>query len=561
MTSSPELFPRRRVGYWRSGRRAATAVRRGSPVVRRVWRCLPLAALTTALVIVLPALLVAVIVPRGGVLLIALSASSTVALSTGFAAAGAAVWKRRRQSRDVVFADLMLWGWFRRCWTERRLSRARDLYESARKAGATVDIDLLTTLSGLLQARDRQTHGHGQRVARHAGRIARAMNLSPVEIAKICTAAVVHDVGKLYTPREILNNPGRLTDAEFAVIMRHPAEGARMLADVGDPEIAAMVCHHHERLDGHGYPDRLAGSEIPLGARIIAVADTFDAITCNRVYRPAGTQKQALDILSKEAGSQLDTAAVAAFVGCYSSRRSIAWCALAASIPQRILEGLRTIPATVGISPGVATILPAIGAAGLLTLSHGVRSNTIVDRRQGTSSTSVTVAQLVKPTTGGPALMTGTSVHGSGQIGTARGPSRRSARSLHTQSDTHTAPMPGTSTATSPTHSPSPTAAAPEPVAATPTAPPSSASPLPTPPIPTPPVSSVPQLPVPSNPVASNPSPVTLPSVSTPTVSTPTVSTPSVSTPVVTIPEITVPSVTAPRVTVPKIEASTTNIP
>jgi len=449
----------------------------------------------------------------------------------------------------------MLWGWFRRCWTERRLSRARDLYESARKAGATVDIDLLTTLSGLLQARDRQTHGHGQRVARHAGRIARAMNLSPVEIAKIRTAAVVHDVGKLHTPREILNNPGRLTDAEFAVIMRHPAEGARMLADVGDPEIAAMVRHHHERLDGHGYPDRLAGSEIPLGARIIAVADTFDAITCNRAYRPAGTQKRALDILSKEAGSQLDTAAVAAFVGCYSSRRSIAWCALAASIPQRILEGLRAIPATIGISPGVATILPAIGAAGLLTLSHGVRSNTIVDQRQGTSSTSVAVAQLVKPTTG-PALTTGTSAHGGGQMGTARGPSRRSARSLHAQPDTHTAPMPGTSTATSPTHSPSPTVAAPEPVAATPTAPPSSTSPLPTPPIPTPPVGSVSQLPVPSNPVASNPPPVTLPSVSTPTVSTP-----SVSTPAVTIPETTVPSVIAPGVTVPKIEASTTNIP
>ena len=215
------------------------------------WRSLPLAIFATALVIALPALLVAVIVPRGGVLLIAVSAISAVALSSAFAAAGAAFWKRRRASRDIVFADLMLWGWLRRCWTERRLTRARELYESARKAGARVDIDLLTTLSGLLQARDRQTHGHGQRVARHAGRIARAMHLSPVEVAKIRTAAVVHDVGKLHTPREILNNPERLTDAEFAVIMRHPAAGALFRFKPG--EILA-VKHHLARV-GFGQAD------------------------------------------------------------------------------------------------------------------------------------------------------------------------------------------------------------------------------------------------------------------------------------------------------------------
>jgi hypothetical protein len=449
----------------------------------------------------------------------------------------------------------MLWGWLRRCWTERRLTRARELYESARKAGARVDIDLLTTLSGLLQARDRQTHGHGQRVARHAGRIARAMHLSPVEIAKIRTAAVVHDVGKLHTPREILNNPGRLSDAEFAVIMRHSAEGAQMLADVGDSEIAAMVRHHHERLDGHGYPDGLAGSEIPLGARIIAVADTFDAITSSRTYKSAGTQKKAFEILTKEGGSQLDTAAVAAFVGCYSSRRSVAWWALASTIPQRILEGLQTIPSTIGIGSGAATILPAIGAAGLLTLSHGVRENTLAEQRQGSA---VTVAQLASAsprlapaslTTRG-ASTTGAGAHGGGQIGSAVRSLRRSARSRQPNSPTVSAGAPGVSTTTKPGSTaggPSTNGDASPPGAGAPPAPPRGSVPVPNPPAPTPPLSGVP--------VASNP-PVTLPSapvVSTPPVSLPSVSTPSVSTPAVTVGRVTVPSVTVPSVTVPSV--------
>jgi hypothetical protein len=391
---------------------------------------------------------------------------------------------------------------------------------------------LLTTLSGLLQARDRQTHGHGQRVARHAGRIARAMHLSPVEIAKIRTAAVVHDVGKLHTPREILNNPGRLTDTEFAVIMRHPAEGAYMLADVGDPEIAAMVRHHHERLDGHGYPDGLSGSEIPLGARIIAVADTFDAITSSRAYKSAGTQKKALEILTKEGGSQLDTAAVAAFVGGYSSRRSVAWWALASTIPQRILEGLRTIPATVGISPGVATILPALGAAGLLTLSHGAArpNTTLIDQRQSTSqSTSVTAVRHAKPDTGPAAARTGASAHGSGQIGTGRiGNAQRYSRRFHGASSRPPARVISTAGSRS-TPAGAGTGAgtqSPEPVAAPPTAPPAGG---------------VPQLPVVSSP------PVALPSVP----SVPSVSTPVVGTPVVTVPSVTVPSVTVSKIEVP----------
>jgi HD-GYP domain-containing protein (c-di-GMP phosphodiesterase class II) len=361
----------------RSAGRPALTTELDPPMTLRMRRYLPLAVLATGFVIVAPVALVTAILPRGGPLLMAASAATTVALSLAIASAGAAVWKRQQQSRDLVFADLMLWGWLRRCWTERRLSQARDLFDTAGKAGPSVNIALLTGLSRLLEARDAYTHGHGQRVALHSRRIARAMNLPPVEVAKIAAAATVHDVGKVFTPREILNNPGALTDEEFTVVKRHATEGAELLEHVGDPEITAMVRHHHERMDGRGYPAGLAGTYIPLGARIIAVADTFDAITSRRPYRPARTQKTALKILSKEAGSQLDSAAVAAFQHHYSARRSVGWLAIAAAVPQQILAGLRTTSLSIGTGTGAGTsLLPALATAGVLSVSPGLHHKT-----------------------------------------------------------------------------------------------------------------------------------------------------------------------------------------
>jgi putative nucleotidyltransferase with HDIG domain len=371
---SEELTPR--------GWSTETAAERSESGHVRLGRYLPLVVLTTASVVLLPGALVAAFVPRGGVLLIAASATLAVAISLAIASVEAALWTRRRRARDLVFAELMLWGWVRRCWTERRLAQARELYESAKRAGPTVSIELLERLSQALEARDPNTHGHSRRVARHAARIAGAMGLSASETAKVRTAAMVHDVGKLYTPRAILNKPGRLTDREFAIVKLHAGDGADMLADVGDPEIAAMVRHHHERIDGHGYPDGLVGLDIPLGARIIAVADTFDAITSNRPYRPAATHKQALDILAHEASSQLDGAAVAAFQSRYSARRSVAWLALAAAVPERILMGLQAASSSFGVgAAGTTSILPAIGAAGLLAFSPGLHHAKPVDQR------------------------------------------------------------------------------------------------------------------------------------------------------------------------------------
>ncbi len=344
---------------------------------------LPLALFATVSVIVLPAALVTAFIPKGDTLLMLLSIALAVAASVTIASLEAAIWTRCPGSRDLTFADLMLWGWLRRYWADRGLAQTQALYDLTRNAGLAVSIELLEELSERLQARDAYTHGHNQRVARHSERIAQAMRLTPSEIVKIRTAAMVHDVGKIYTPREILNNPGQLTDHEYAIVKLHAGDGADMLAEVGDPEIVDIVRHHHEQVDGKGYPDGLAGLDIPLGARIVAVADTFDAITSSRPYRPARTHKRALDVIGAHAGSQLDDVVVTAFLESYSARRSVIWFSLAAALPQRLLAALQAA------SPGIATgtgatagsLLPALGAAGLLALSPGLHSGDASESR------------------------------------------------------------------------------------------------------------------------------------------------------------------------------------
>ena len=326
---------------------------------------LPHAVIATACVVIVPAFVVWELVPPSAGWLL-LSVPLAMALSVIVASLGSAVWMRKSCSRDLVFADLMLWGWLRRYRAERRIGDAHDLLGKNRTALPAEDrVEALVHLGGLLEARDAYTHGHSNRVTRHAERIAVAMGRPSAEVAKVRTAAAMHDVGKINTPRTILNKPGRLTDTEFEVVKRHPVDGAVMVASIGDDDVTAMVRHHHERLDGRGYPDRLAGEAIPLGARIIAVADTFDAITSSRSYRGARNHKLALDTLRKESGAQLDAGAVNAFLGYYSARRSVAWSALATSVPQRFFTWLSG--ATHGFGSvatlGTAALLGGVGSA------------------------------------------------------------------------------------------------------------------------------------------------------------------------------------------------------
>lgn len=206
---------------------------------------------------------------------------------------------------------------------ERRLAAALQLL---RGAGGPGDLsrgrraELLAELAAELESRDPWTHGHSRRVAHHAAMVAARMGLSERQVRTVRAAAQLHDVGKINTPRAVLHKPGRLTDVELELIALHPVDGAEIVSTLGDPDLTAMVRHHHERLDRSGYPDKLGAGEIPLGARIIAVADTFDAITSTRPYRAARSHRQALDILEAEAGVRLDPVGVSAFCAYYTER-------------------------------------------------------------------------------------------------------------------------------------------------------------------------------------------------------------------------------------------------
>jgi putative nucleotidyltransferase with HDIG domain len=342
-------------------------------------RFLPHSVFATFVVMILPSLAVTMLAPHGPPLLMLLLVLVAMGTSIALASVGSAFWMRRPGSQDLVFGDLMLWGWLRKVRAERRLARARALLGSddTTSGGAQMlsrerRCEILQQLGALLEARDAYTHGHTRRVTRHSERIAREMGLPVEQVAKVRMAAALHDIGKVHTPREVLTKAGRLTDEEFAVIKRHPVDGAEMVTEIGDPEITLMVRHHHERLDGTGYPDRLSHEEIPLGARIISVADTFDAMTSSRPYRPACKHKKALDVLSREAGSQLDPAAVAAFMRYYSGKRSVAWSALVLTGPQRLASWVGGLfqGAGAGVAPLAQGVI-ATGAAALVGASLG----------------------------------------------------------------------------------------------------------------------------------------------------------------------------------------------
>jgi diguanylate cyclase (GGDEF)-like protein/putative nucleotidyltransferase with HDIG domain len=162
------------------------------------------------------------------------------------------------------------------------------------------------SLARAVDARDVYTGSHSQRVAELAAGVARRLGLPEEDVELTRLAASLHDLGKLAIPEEILRKPGPLTEPERMVLERHPQIGFRMLESLGIDPVAHWVLHHHERWDGSGYPDGLPGEQIPLGARIIFVADAFDAMTSERVYRRRVTPEQAIAELRRCAGSQFD---------------------------------------------------------------------------------------------------------------------------------------------------------------------------------------------------------------------------------------------------------------
>ena len=168
-------------------------------------------------------------------------------------------------------------------------------------------LQIVQALAASVDAKDRYTHGHSSRVAKYAREIAMRAGFSDREQDGIYMMGLLHDVGKIGIPDAIINKTSRLTDEEFGQIKTHPAVGAEILAKITDlPELKTGARWHHERYDGRGYPDGLAGEAIPEVARIIAVADTYDAMTSNRSYRGQLPQAQVRAEIERCRGSQFD---------------------------------------------------------------------------------------------------------------------------------------------------------------------------------------------------------------------------------------------------------------
>jgi HD-GYP domain-containing protein (c-di-GMP phosphodiesterase class II) len=173
----------------------------------------------------------------------------------------------------------------------------------------------LDALTAALDLRDRETEGHSRRVVEYTARLARQMGLPEAEIRSICRGALIHDIGKIGVPDAILLKPGLLDTDERRIMEKHPIAGYEML--LGVPYLAQeipIVLAHQEHWDGTGYPFGLHGDEIPLGARLFAIADTFDALTSDRSYRLGRSCEEALVVIAEQAGTQFDPQAVAAFM-------------------------------------------------------------------------------------------------------------------------------------------------------------------------------------------------------------------------------------------------------
>ncbi|MEH7239172.1 HD-GYP domain-containing protein [Bacillus sp. JJ1562] len=174
------------------------------------------------------------------------------------------------------------------------------------------DISSLIEIKKQVEIKDRYTQKHSDRVANYSVKIAKKLKLDKERLVNLTTASVLHDIGKINVPIEILNKPGRLTDEEYEIIKKHPVDGAEMIKDSYYKELAPIIEQHHERLNGSGYPNGLSGEDIVLEARIIAVSDTFDAMTEDRAYRKAFKEQIAIDELKRLAGSHYDEEVVMA---------------------------------------------------------------------------------------------------------------------------------------------------------------------------------------------------------------------------------------------------------
>jgi putative nucleotidyltransferase with HDIG domain len=186
---------------------------------------------------------------------------------------------------------------------------------------AALQVGLLGTVLQTLSLRDKMTARHSAAVARYAREIARYMGLPDHEQDVVHTAALLHDIGKFIFPDSILFAASRLTPGEMEIVRRHPEQGARLVERIeGYGPVAEIILAHHERIDGNGYPTGLVGEQIPLAARIISVADTYDVMTSRDSYRQPVSSREAIEELRRVSGAQLDADVVETFIALLESR-------------------------------------------------------------------------------------------------------------------------------------------------------------------------------------------------------------------------------------------------
>jgi diguanylate cyclase (GGDEF)-like protein/putative nucleotidyltransferase with HDIG domain len=188
--------------------------------------------------------------------------------------------------------------------------------------GNTPQHDAIEALALALLERDRYTGEHSQAVIDMSAAVARTMGCNAIEVERVRSAALLHDIGKVAIPDEILHKPGPLDDEEWLLMRQHPVIGERILRVLpGLGAVARMVRHEHERWDGGGYPDGLSGTQIPFGSRVIIAADTYHAITSDRPYRAAESHEHAVEELMRCSGTQFDPDVTAALIGHLYGRR------------------------------------------------------------------------------------------------------------------------------------------------------------------------------------------------------------------------------------------------
>jgi diguanylate cyclase (GGDEF)-like protein/putative nucleotidyltransferase with HDIG domain len=231
-------------------------------------------------------------------------------LAAEIAAERAELYHRQDRHRETIVALNRAY----RALSQLRGSAAlADVARRARRLEAQF-IDVVRRWGQSIEAKDLNTHGHCERVADLACAIAVRMGITGPTVFWYRVGALLHDIGKLVIPGELLNKPGRLSEEEWALVRRHPVAGAEMLADVDFPwDVRPIVECHHECWDGSGYPHGLAGERIPLAARIVCVADVYDVLTSDRSFKRALSHDEALDVMRRDVGRQFDPAVFRAF--------------------------------------------------------------------------------------------------------------------------------------------------------------------------------------------------------------------------------------------------------